>query len=121
MLENMSRIKAAIEKETPPELDLLSRRVSGFTAAGVYLSEGRRPIIPITPCSHEDTNDQIQNKSTIMRSFLFFLFWSFEFRLFEFVSNFVLHASQFRIFRDASAFLRLLRIPGGGKFKAMKD
>ena len=120
MLENMSRIKEPIEKETPPAFSSL-RRVSEFTAAGVYLSEGPHPIIPITSCRHEDTNDQIQNKITIIRSFLFHLFWSFEFRLFEFVSYFVLHASQFRILRDASAFLRLLRIPGGGKFQAMKD
>ena len=61
----MRRIKATIEKDTLPELNLL-RRVSEFTAAGVYLSEGRHPIIPITPCSHaamkpcshEVTNDK---------------------------------------------------------------
>ena len=46
MFENMRRIKATIEKDTLPELNLL-RRVSEFTAAGVYLSEGRHPIIPL--------------------------------------------------------------------------
>jgi hypothetical protein len=65
MVENKSGIKAAIEKETLPELNLLMW-VSEITAAGVYLSEGRLPNIPITPCSHaamqpcshEFTNDQ---------------------------------------------------------------
>ena len=46
MFENMRRIKPTIEKDTLPELNLL-RRVSEFTAAGVYLSEGRHPIIPL--------------------------------------------------------------------------
>ena len=62
MFENISGIKATIEKETLPELNLM-RRVSEFTAAGVYLSEGRHPINPcinatLQPCSHEVTNDQ---------------------------------------------------------------
>ncbi|MGD2091755.1 MAG: hypothetical protein PVH61_36615 [Candidatus Aminicenantes bacterium] len=46
MLENMSSIKETIEKETLSEFDLLTR-VREFTAAGVYLSEGRRLNIPL--------------------------------------------------------------------------
>jgi len=39
---------------------------------------------------------KIQNKSIIIRPFLVFLFWSFKFRSFEFVSNFVLRISDFQ-------------------------
>jgi hypothetical protein len=46
MVENMSGIKATSEKETPPEFSSL-RMVGEVTAAGVYLSEGRYPNIPL--------------------------------------------------------------------------
>ena len=46
MVENMSRTKSTIEKETLPEFSSL-RMVGEFTAAGVYLSEGSHPIIPL--------------------------------------------------------------------------
>jgi hypothetical protein len=39
---------------------------------------------------------KIQNKSSIIRGFLVLLFWSFVFRSFEFVSNFVLRISDFQ-------------------------
>jgi hypothetical protein len=58
MFENMSGIKAKIEKETPPEFNL-SRRDSEFTAAGVYHSIQTCIHAIMQPCNHAKAIFQI--------------------------------------------------------------
>lgn len=54
--------------------------------------------IPVFQANPKDkiVTVKIQNKSIIIRSFLFFLFWSFVFQSLKFVSNFVLRISNFK-------------------------
>jgi len=80
MAENMSGIKKPIDKETLPE-----RRVNEFTAAGVYLSEGRHPNIPLFHTSIipvVSTANQSVNRATGQLYYEFEIFDEYVSRIF---------------------------------------